>query len=79
MATDQPRDRTMVILLLLAVVVMPSLIIAITLAFLQFAQGLVIGELSVVELVELYLIEAVLSAIFVVVLYRLTVTLFERR
>lgn len=79
MASDQLRDRSLIILVIIAVVLMPSLFIGVTIAFLQFAQGLVIVELSVLELVELYLIEAVLSAVFVALLYYVSVTALERR
>jgi len=49
----------------------PVLILVATLAFLLIAEGLVLGELSVVELLELYVIELLLLAGGAYLLFRL--------
>jgi len=68
--TKSIRQGTPLVLGLLLLFV-PVLILVATLAFLLVAEGLVLGELSVVELLELYVIELLLTAAGAYLLFRL--------
>jgi hypothetical protein len=48
----------------------PAVLLALTVAFLVFAQSIVLADLSALELVELYLIELATFAVFAYLLYR---------
>lgn len=50
-----------------------------TLSFLSFAEGFESEELSALELVELYVIEAVVVLAFAYIVYRLTLFFVEER
>jgi hypothetical protein len=63
------RGKLLIVGLLLLFV--PVLILVATLGFLLVAEGLVLGELSVVELLELYVVELLLSAAGAYLLFRL--------
>lgn len=67
------------LLLVLLVLFTPIVILVITLGFLQIAEGLVLGELSPFELLELYVIELVLFAVIAYSLYRASMTAMEGR
>ncbi len=49
----------------------PAVLMVVTLVFLQLVHGLAIGELSPLELVELYLIEVALLAAFAYAIVRI--------
>ena len=63
------RGKLLIVGVLLLFV--PVLILVATLAFLLIAEGLVLGELSVVELLELYVIELLLLTGGAYLLFRL--------
>lgn len=63
------------LLLLLA----PALILFFTISFLSFTGDLVVGRVTMIEFIELYLIDFVLFAVFAYGLYRLTKTLVSRK
>lgn len=71
------RGRSL--LLVLLILFTPIVILVITLGFLQIAEGLVPGELSALELLELYVIELVVFAVTAYVLYRASMTAMEGR
>lgn len=72
-------DRIVVLVILLLVVLAPILIIILTLAFLVLIGDLLLGQLTPLELLELYIIDLVLFAGFAYGLYRLTLTLVKRK
>jgi membrane protein implicated in regulation of membrane protease activity len=63
-------ERPKLILVGLVVLLLPALFLAFVLAFLQFTEALVAAELSTLELVELYVIELVVFAVAIYLLYR---------
>jgi uncharacterized BrkB/YihY/UPF0761 family membrane protein len=69
--------RSLTVVALFLVILLPALVLAVTLAFLQFAQAVAIGELSALELVELYLIEMVVFGVAAYLLYRLAIATLE--
>lgn len=69
--------RSLTVVALFLVVLLPALVLAVTLAFLQFAQAVAIGELSALELVELYLIEMAVFGVAAYLLYRLAIATLE--
>lgn len=73
------RDRFVILLTCLLVLFGPAVILTVALAFLTFTGGLARGEVSAIELLELYVIELVLLAGFGYLVYRLTRYLVEHR
>lgn len=71
------KNRTILLLVGLLVVLAPVVILAITFSFLTFAAGLEQGEISTIEIVELYAIELVLLTAFAYLVYRLTLYIVE--
>lgn len=71
-----PRGTILVIGIMLLFT--PVFILVVTLGFLVVAHGLVLGELSTIELVELYLLELLLLGGFALLLYRVVSTALER-
>ncbi|MFC7154224.1 hypothetical protein ACFQPA_01985 [Halomarina halobia] len=71
------RGKTIAILLL--VIFAPVVILSITLGFLLVAEGLVLSELSLLEILELYLLDLALFVGAAYLLYRLTLLSVERR
>ncbi|WP_211226033.1 hypothetical protein [Haloplanus natans] len=68
---DRPRRRTKLVVVGVLLLLVPALILVATLGFLLVAEGLVLGELSLLELLELYVIELLLIAAIAYALYRL--------
>lgn len=64
-------DRATLLAVGLLILFTPVVLLSITLGFLIVAEGLVFGELSYIEVLELYLIELALFAGFGYLLYRL--------
>lgn len=77
MSPSRIKNRTILLLVGLLVVLTPVVILVITLFFLTFAAGLQQGEITTVELVELYAIEFVVLAAFAYLVYRLTLFVVE--
>jgi len=71
MDSDDRREQLRKFALGLAVLFVPALIILTTLEFLILTGDLVFSDLSVIELLELYLIELVVFAGGAYLLYRL--------
>jgi TRAP-type mannitol/chloroaromatic compound transport system permease small subunit len=69
--TDRLRRRIKLVVVGVLLLLVPALILVATLGFLLVAEGLVIGELSLLELLELYVIELLLIAAIAYALYRL--------
>jgi hypothetical protein len=63
----------------LLVLFAPIVILVITLGFLRIAEGLVVGELSPLEILELYVTELVLFSVVAYGLYRASMTAVEGR
>lgn len=63
----------------LLVLLAPALIIFLTLSFLTYTGDVLVSSLTLVEFVELYLIDLVLFAAFAYGLYRLTLALVQRQ
>jgi len=68
---DRLLYRTKLVVVGVLLLFVPALILVATLGFLLVAEGLVLGELSLLELVELYVIELLLLAAVAYALYRL--------
>ena len=68
---DRPLRRTKLVVVGVLLLLVPALILVATLGFLLVAEGLVLGELSLLELLELYVIELLLIAAIAYALYRL--------
>jgi hypothetical protein len=66
-------DRSKLVVISILLVFTPVVLLVITLGFLVTAQGLDPAEISVLELIELYLIELALFAAFGYLLYRLLI------
>lgn len=79
MSPSRIRKRTTLLLIGLLVVLTPVAILLVTFSFLTFAAGLEQGEVTTIELIELYAIEAVLLAAFAYLVYRLTLFVVEER
>ena len=68
---DRLRRRIKLVVVGILLLLVPALILVATLGFLLVAEGLVLGELSLLELLELYVIELLLIAAIAYALYRL--------
>jgi TRAP-type mannitol/chloroaromatic compound transport system permease small subunit len=68
---DRLRRRIKLVVVGVLLLLVPALILVATLGFLLVAEGLVLGELSLLELLELYVIELLLIAAIAYALYRL--------
>jgi len=79
MASSDSRDRLIPIVIGLVVLFAPVLILALTLEVLILTGDLVLGELTLVALLELYLIDLVAFVALAYVIYRLTLWLVEHR
>ncbi|WP_339106056.1 hypothetical protein [Haloterrigena salinisoli] len=67
--------------LLISVVLLfaPVIILVLTIGFLMLAGGLVLGELSVIELLELYILELILFTVGSYLLFRFREYLVKER
>lgn len=77
-----PRDRSDRIVefgIGVLVFLFPLVILLVTLAFLVYTEDLVLGRVTLLEFLELYLLELALFGIFSYALYRLTLRLVERQ
>lgn len=79
MSPSKPFDKTVVLVIGVLVLLAPVVILLITLSFLVLAGDLVLGRVTLLEFLELYLIELVLFTGFAYALYRLMLTLVERQ
>lgn len=68
-------NRTVVLAIGLLVVLAPMVIIFFTLSFLSLTGDLVVGRLTLLEFLELYVLDLVLFGAFAYGLYRLTLRL----
>lgn len=71
------KNRTILLLVGLLVVLTPVVVLSITFSFLTFAAGLQQGQISTIELIELYAIEFVVLTAFAYLVYRLTLYVVE--
>ncbi|GAA0238940.1 hypothetical protein ACFFQF_28805 [Haladaptatus pallidirubidus] len=72
-------SRSTLVIIGLLVLFIPVILLVIMVGFLSLAQGIVLAELSVVEIIELYLLEVLVFASFAYLLYRLLLTAIEKR
>jgi hypothetical protein len=68
---DGDADRVQTLLIALLVLFAPAAILALTLAFLSYTGNLLLGRLTLLELLELYLIDLLLLSGAGYLLYRL--------
>jgi hypothetical protein len=73
------RDRLILVLTVLVVLFAPILIMASMLGLLILTGDLVLGRITPIEFLELYVIELVLFVVFAYGIYRLTIWLVEHR
>jgi hypothetical protein len=73
------RDRVVVLAIALLVILAPALVLALTVGFLVFTGDLVLGRVTLLEFLELYIIDLVLIAGVGYAVYRLTLWLVENR
>lgn len=76
--TGRFPDRFWMLVTGLLVVTLPALTLLIAYVVLTATRSVAIGQLTVVEAVELYLIEVVVFAVFSYLLYRLTLYTIRR-
>lgn len=79
MSSDDRSNKIVRWTIGLIVFLAPFAILLLTLTFLVFTGDLVRGRVTVLEFLELYILELVLFATSAYVLYRLTLRLFERQ
>jgi len=79
MASGDSRDRLVLLAYGVFFLIAPAVILAFTLAFLVITGDLVLGRLSLVEFLELYLIDLVIVGAFGYGFYRLTTWIAEHR
>jgi len=75
---DQEEDRRWLIAVGLLVVVTPALTLAVAYVVLVATQSVLVGQITPVEAVELYLVELAAFALFSYLLYRLTLAALRR-
>jgi len=71
MSLDDLPDRTLVAIIGLLVLLVPVCLLVLTVTFLSFTGNALEQELTLLEIVELYLLEVVVLAVFSYGLYRL--------
>ncbi|MEF8843771.1 MAG: hypothetical protein V5A62_19470 [Haloarculaceae archaeon] len=79
MSPADSRDRVVVLVIALLVILAPALLLALTVGFLVLAGDLVLGRVTPLEFLELYIIDLVLIAGVGYAIYRLTLWLVENR
>lgn len=79
MGSSDGYDQFVVLAIGLLVLLAPALIIVLMISFLSITGDLVLGRLSLLEFLELYLIEFVAFSLIAYGLYRLTLRLVEQR
>jgi len=72
MAPLGSRDRVVVLAIGLLVILAPALLLALTVGFLVLTGDLLLGRLTLLEFLELYIIDLVLFAVAGYGIYRLT-------
>jgi|SRR6056297_1089447 len=77
--SDDIPNRILLLAIGVLVVVAPVAILLITLGFLVLAEDLVLGRITLIEFLELYLLDLGLFVAFAYGLYRLTLALVERQ
>ncbi len=75
MIRPESRDRIVLLAIALLVLLGPVLILVLTLGALVYFGDLVLGRVTLVEFLELYIIELLLFTGFAYVIYRLTLWL----
>jgi hypothetical protein len=79
MSADDSRDRVVALAYGVLILLSPAVILVLTLGFLTFTGDLVLGRVTPLEFLELYIIELVVLAGFGYGLYRLTLRVAQRR
>ena len=79
MSPVDSRDRLVVLAIALLVILAPALVLALTVGFLVFTGDLVLGRVTPLEFLELYIIDLILIAGVGYAVYRLTLWLVENR
>jgi hypothetical protein len=79
MSPVDSRDRVVVLAIALLVILAPALVLALTVGFLVFTGDLVLGRVTPLEFLELYIIDLVLIAGVGYAVYRLTLWLVKNR
>ncbi|MCU4717393.1 hypothetical protein [Halapricum hydrolyticum] len=79
MASSDPRDRLVPVAIGLVVLFAPVLILALTIEVLVLTGDLVVEDLTLLTLLELYLIDLVAFAVLAYVIYRLALWLVAHR
>jgi len=79
MAPVESRDRVVVLVIALLVILAPALLLALTIGFLILTGDLVLGRVTPLEFLELYIIDLILIAGVGYAVYRLTLWLVANR
>lgn len=79
MLSDDSRNRLVLLSYGLLIVLAPVVFLFLTLGFLTFTGDLVLSQLTLLEFVELYIIELVVVVAFGYGIYRLTLWVAESR
>lgn len=72
MANDSRPDRLWLLVTGVLVITMPALTLVVAYVVLTVTRSVAVGQLTLVEAVELYLVEAAAFAVFSYLLYRFT-------
>lgn len=72
MRVDDLPDRVVIILIGLLVILTPAVFLTITIGFLLVTDDLAAGRITLLELLELYIIDLAIMAVVAYGLYRLT-------
>jgi hypothetical protein len=78
-ATEGPSDRFWLTVAGLLLVTMPAFTLVVAYAVLRATRSALLEGLTVVEVVELYLVETAMFAVFGYLLYRLTLLTIRRQ
>lgn len=78
-AGEQRSDRFWLLVIGLLVVTMPALVLVVVYAVLLATQSVLIGQITLLEAAELYVIEVAAFALFSYLLYRLTLYSIRRQ
>jgi hypothetical protein len=79
MSSDDSRDRVVALAYGILILLSPAVILVLTLGFLTFTGDLVLGRVTPLEFLELYIIELVVVVGFGYGLYRLTLRVAQQR
>lgn len=79
MAPPDSQDRVVVLVIALLVILAPALLLALTVGFLVLTGDLVLGRVTPLEFLELYIIDLILVAGVGYAVYRLTLWLVENQ